>query len=377
MRRKFSQLGLRPLPEHLVWRLFKGMVKPDSLSTMVLLVTDACNARCAFCYNTQVRKASKREKNRLELGEYEAIAKRNGPLLQVIIGGGEPFLRDDLVEIASAFYHHAQTRLFSIPTNGFRMESIASAVASMIRECPEALFNIMVSIDAMGQRHDELRNLKGAFAQALVLLETLAAMREKGKQVNPIINTVISEDNIDDIPDLQNFLYRQFRQGFTYHNLAYDQRLESRLFLKKENHRKVIQIEDRYGFFRNQQGSDLFTRLVNRYYQDSPNRLLFSQHLREKPLFRCNAGRKLCVVFPDGVVSPCEPMVFEKTLSGSKLPNLRSFDYRYSGIRADHRFTELLASIKQGKCGTCYWSCAVISSLLYSPVNWPRFFLPT
>ena len=49
-----------------------------------------------------------------------AFAKKLGPLEHITLGGGEPTLRNDLADIAIAFYKHTKVRNISMPTNGIR-----------------------------------------------------------------------------------------------------------------------------------------------------------------------------------------------------------------------------------------------------------------
>ena len=87
-------------------------------------------------------------------------------LTNINVSGGEPFLRDDLPEIAAAFHDHADTRMFSLPTNGSLPARILPAIDAMATRCRDATINLIVSLDAVGERHDALRGVPGGFARA-------------------------------------------------------------------------------------------------------------------------------------------------------------------------------------------------------------------
>ena len=343
---------------------------PQQLSQLILFLTHRCNVQCHFCFNTLLTKNTQ-EKNNAELSlvEYGKIAQKIGPLLQVICGGGEPFLRDDITDIVVAFYRHASTRLFSISTNGFLVQSIIAHVDKMVTHCPQAVFNIGVSIDAYGKKHDDLRQCQGLFEKAVTLCHEILRMQEKYKNVNLVINTTITEYNIDDIINLRSFLQTELNVSLLFHNICYDCRSRSKLFSSFEMINKVILLEKRL-YKRNGRWFTLFQKIIDCYYVKFINTLLIRQRMQKKHLFHCNAGRKVCVILPNGEVSPCEPFIFEEDYKHFQRYNLRDYGYDYAMIRQEKAYQEVLQYIRKQKCHPCHWSCAAITSMLYSPCNW-------
>ena len=51
-----------------------------------------------------------------------------------MISGGEPFLRNDLIEIAKFFEFHADIENFAVPTNGVETNKIIESVYNICRE---------------------------------------------------------------------------------------------------------------------------------------------------------------------------------------------------------------------------------------------------
>ena len=134
--------------------------------------------------------------------------------------------------------------------------------------------------------------------------------------------------------------------------------------------RKVLEIE-RASLQLGHRPWDLWGALVRRFYIRFINSLILHQVLKKKMIYRCNAGRKLCVVMPDGRVSPCEPFIFEDHYGHLPKFNLREYGYDYQAVLADPKYRSLLAFIEGGRCEACPWSCAAITSMIYSPSNWP------
>jgi len=74
--------------------------------SLIFFVTSRCNLLCRHCFYWE---ELNKKKGELELPEIEKIAKSLPNLLTVSLTGGEPYLRPDLPEIASAFEQYAGT----------------------------------------------------------------------------------------------------------------------------------------------------------------------------------------------------------------------------------------------------------------------------
>ena len=98
---------------------------------------------------------------------YEALAKQYGQLPQLLISGGEPFMRKDLPQIVEAFYRYCGTRIITIPTNGMLYSQISVALPDIVKRCPDAAININFSLDGIKEAHDAFRGIPGAFDMAL------------------------------------------------------------------------------------------------------------------------------------------------------------------------------------------------------------------
>ena len=355
---------------HLGARLALETLSPRKPATVILLLTDRCNAACSYCFNPHVRGGQEPGASELSPDEYAELARANGPWLQVALGGGEPFLRSDIDEIVAALCVHARVRLVSIPTNGSLSETIANNVEAMVTRFGGTTFNLMVSIDAHGERHDALRGMPGLFGEAIGLCHTLLRLRHRHPNLNVIVNTTIGEHNLDDIPDLCRSLAREFAGQPIFHNVGYDQRIDTRLFAERDSLEKILGLEQGDTIRQVGRRGSLMTRLVDRYYIDRVNALLVRQRLSDRMCYRCNAGSKLLVVTSDGTVGPCEPFLFEPCYRGFARPNIRDHGYRFGSVRAGRDFQEMLAFIARGECRACPWSCAAITSVLYDPRNW-------
>ena len=355
--------------------LAAGILRPGRLSYLVLFVTGDCNARCPDCFNVLLPHLSKEDPPArgpaLTLEEYGAIAARLSPLFQVVLSGGEPFLREDLDAIVGLFYERAGARLFSIPTNGSLPDRVVRKLDRMAALCPDATFNLIVSLDARGRKHDELRRLPGGFDKAVSLCGDILGLKARRGNINLVVSTVVSERNLDDVPELIRFLRDVLPAAGWHHNIQYDQRSGSRLPHDPSLRRKVREIER---LASSGQGGGLWSRLIARWYVRWINALILSQLARERMLYRCAGGRKLAVIMSDGVTSPCEPFVFEDRYRALPRFDIRRYRCDYGELRRDPEYARLLRFIEEGKCAACAWRCAATASMGYGVGNWPLAF---
>ncbi len=359
--------------------LLRGLWRQDIPSMGVFFIAEECNAKCPYCFNVFLPhlKGSGGARGtrgaRLSLDEYRRIAEGLEPLFQAVFSGGEPFLRGEIAEIAGVFYRNAGTRLFSIPTNGSLPDKVLGAVERMAASCPRATFTIQVSLDACGARHDELRGLPGGFDKAVGLGHGLLELGRRLTNVEFVVNTAVTDDTLREIPALQEFLKDEFSGRLRYHNLQWDQRLGERFSGTPSLLERTKSLADGAGEAAvGRAGPGV--RLIRKYYQGFVNALILEQMDRGRMIYRCNAGRKLLVMMPDGRVAPCEPFLFEERYRKFPALNIRDYGYSYARLSGHPDFESQLGFIGKGSCAACPWSCAAASSMIYSPANWPLLF---
>lgn len=156
------------------------------------LLTGRCNADCATCLWKMPAAARVEELATDEVVDLYRDAAAAG-FQALVLWGGEPLLRPDTgVVLRAAKRAGLGTTLI---TNGWWLESRADEVAPW-------LDRLMVSVDAIGSRHDHIRRLPGLFAR---LEHGLARVREGHAHVNVIVNAVLSRLNTDQIEAIAEF----------------------------------------------------------------------------------------------------------------------------------------------------------------------------
>jgi MoaA/NifB/PqqE/SkfB family radical SAM enzyme len=127
-------------------------------------------------------------------------------LKELDITGGEPFLRNDIVELLLGIGKLRKTNLRSlcsvaITTNGFLTDKILKDVGTVIAPLEQAGVTLVFAcgFDAVGEAHDRIRNFKGGWERLNATLEGLKALREKHPSLVLGIKTTITRHNIDEL----------------------------------------------------------------------------------------------------------------------------------------------------------------------------------
>jgi len=156
----------------------------EPLQAASIRVTMACNLRCKQCYAI----AGKKMENELSLEEIKKLLndlKKLG-VIRIFFTGGEPFARQDMVEI----FRHADKNGFAmyISTNGVLVRPETINALSKLKH----LRTFQISIDGIGRLHDEIRGVPGTFERATQTIK-LAAKKLKNTKV-AVISTLMKSN---------------------------------------------------------------------------------------------------------------------------------------------------------------------------------------
>jgi MoaA/NifB/PqqE/SkfB family radical SAM enzyme len=133
----------------------------------VIAITYRCDSRCNMCNIWRLPKGDE-----LAPEEYRRLP---SSLRDINITGGEPFLRDDIVEIVRIMDDRCNHPRIVISTNGFERRRIMHAAPLLMKI--SGRIGLAVSLDGIGEKHDEIRGVPGGFDK---VLETLRQLRTMG-----------------------------------------------------------------------------------------------------------------------------------------------------------------------------------------------------
>ena len=111
--------------------------------------------------------------------------------------GGEPFLRKDIGEIVKIFHKNTGVRNVGIPTNGSTTARTVSIVKDLCESCPELDLHIDVSLDGVGELHDEIRVFPGLFKRSIETYKALRDIEKHYKNFSVQVETTVSKHNED------------------------------------------------------------------------------------------------------------------------------------------------------------------------------------
>lgn len=156
-----------PFPGRAFDRMAGQMIeKPQGrcLFSVTLAVTNRCPLKCGHCYNAG------RSQSDVPLEDWRRLAARLQDLgaVMITLTGGEPLLREDIVQIVQCFDDRSCVNL---GTTGW---GLTDTLAGQLKNA--GLFAVGISLDSIDeQEHDRLRSKKGSFRAALQAVESAAA----------------------------------------------------------------------------------------------------------------------------------------------------------------------------------------------------------
>ncbi len=157
--------------------------------------TERCNLACVYCYNLEERAYFVKEHPEMSTKQMKWAIDQISDfgIPQVNFCGGEPTLRDDLLEVAR--YAQKRGRLIAMVTNGRDdSDEFTTAAAN--------LFDVIwVSLDSDDKELAEAHRGKGAFEPAMSCLTKLAKVPNRRAQIT--VSAVISGLNYKQMPQFR------------------------------------------------------------------------------------------------------------------------------------------------------------------------------
>lgn len=324
------------------------------------LVTYRCNARCRMCDSWRLPPLRE-----LTVPDVERVFRNVGRLDVVRLSGGEPFLRDDISELARVILRTSRPQVLHVTTNG----SFPDRVARLASEFPRSrALRFMVSFDGLPEEHDRNRGAKVSFASALETVRLLSGLRTRLGFTVTANHTVISPQSMADSEGLRSELARL---GVELHTvLAYsDSAMYGITNRSSRAEHAIVPVgyplhpalagTDVLAFVERERaaaenGRDSLVRIGKRYYL----RGLASRLRGEVPAIprpACVALRSHLRILPDGRVPVCQ-------FNTKDIGNLARESFE-SVWRGDHALRERRWV---DACPGCWAECEVVPNALYT-----------
>jgi len=181
---------------------YVARLRPIHPTVLIFHCTFVCDARCEMCNNW---KRGDR-KTDMTLPEIEHVFSSGlwKNVENASLSGGEPTTRNDMADICRVMMDKLpRLRKFTINTTGLTPHRAIPMLTEVVKMAHErgVIFSTRVSIDGVGDIHNEVRNVKRGFDKAN---ETITAMKELQKQYsfNFGISSTIFSQNLNDADNI-------------------------------------------------------------------------------------------------------------------------------------------------------------------------------
>jgi len=301
----------------------------------VVAVTYRCNSRCTMCDIWKLNPAPGSE-----LGP-EAYRWLPSSLRTINVSGGEPFLRDDLPDVVRVMRETCPRARIVVSTNGLRPRRITETVAEL------GDVAIRISVDAVGEKHDEMRGTRGAFDRAM---ETVRRLQELG--VSDIgLGATSTEMNVGDVTEVRE-LARE--RGIRFVATAAH---SSPIFFGSHDEERPHSegaVREVASLMRERLASRNPVDWAKAYYM----RGLIDYIQRKPRRLPCRAGIDFFFLDPEGNVYPCN-------ISGTKMGNIREGTFTELQSRSAGEVRPTVADCRE----QCWMVCTVVPPMRRRPLK--------
>lgn len=192
-------------------------MKPVGIS---IAVTGRCNSHCIMCNIWRLWKENPDMINN-EMTKNEILGYLRDPylsdLVEIDLTGGEPHLREDLVDIIFGIVDLKQTTLKNlktiiVPSNGFLTDKILPRMECILTRLKGTGIDFVSvsSVDGIGKTHDIMRGTKGAFDKVSKTIDGFMELRKRyAGFFLPGLKTTITHYNVDELDELLNFAVKR------------------------------------------------------------------------------------------------------------------------------------------------------------------------
>jgi MoaA/NifB/PqqE/SkfB family radical SAM enzyme len=180
-----------------------------------LFINSICNMKCEHCFYWRQLNSP----DDLTFEELVSLSEELGPIENLNLSGGEPFLREDFGAICRQFIRQNGVKEIYVPTNGYFTDRTIKQIRETLKEASLRLFVVEQSLDGMAEFHDAFRVTKNSFKKALETYDALEELQREDPRLQIHAISTATADNMDEIRRLTTFLFdRCPRMG--HHNLA-------------------------------------------------------------------------------------------------------------------------------------------------------------
>ncbi|MFN0006584.1 MAG: radical SAM/SPASM domain-containing protein [Planctomycetota bacterium] len=182
---------------------------------LILFINSICNLECEHCFYWKELNS----RDDLSKDEIFALSDSLGPIENLNLSGGEPFIRKEFAEICAKFVRTNEVKQIYCPTNGWFTEKTIHQLRELFREKTLDLFAIELSLDGMEEFHNKFRVNPKSFQKAMETYDALAKYQEEEPRLQIHAISTATGENVEEIRGLTTYLFERCPK-MTHHNIA-------------------------------------------------------------------------------------------------------------------------------------------------------------
>ncbi len=182
---------------------------------LILFINSICNLSCDHCFYWK----ELNQRNDLSFEEFRALSEDLGPIENLNLSGGEPFLHPQFADVNRLFVRNNSVKRIYCPTNGYFAERTVDQLRLLLEEESLESFAVELSLDGMATFHNEFRGNKQSFEKAMETYDALAELQVSDPRLEIHAISTATGDNVDEIKKLTSYLFERCPK-MTHHNLA-------------------------------------------------------------------------------------------------------------------------------------------------------------
>ncbi len=348
---------LEVLPKIAKMKASYALGKPLALPmNLTISVSYRCNSRCKTCNVWQ------RPNDDFTLEEYDKTFESIGRAAYwFTFSGGEPTLRKDLPEMIGSAYKHCRPGVINIPTNGIQDKIIPGRIERVLQAAPTSDVIVNLSLDGVGEKHDQVRGVKGNFERAMRTYAGLKALKGRYKNFTLGVHTVISNFNIDEFENIHRFVRTELKPDNFISEIA-EERVEldtvgMGITPPVQKYQPVIErLQQDIRTAEYDATIERVTQAFRDRYYDIVKRTLSEK----RQIIPCLAGVASAQIAPNGDVWTC-------CIRAESVGNLRDHNYDFRSAWTTSKADELRRSIKAGECYCPLANASYTNMLCHTP----------
>lgn len=324
---------------------------------LILFINSICNLTCEHCFYWQ----NLNQRDDLTLDEFRALSEDLGPIENLNLSGGEPFIREEFDQIVRMFIRNNGAKQVYVPTNGYFTDRTEKALRGVLEEPSLDLFACEFSLDGTAEYHNKFRGNPRSFEKAMETYDMCAELQKKDPRLRMHAISTATSQNVDEIRALTDYLFERCPQ-MDHHNLAIirgDRKNPSLLTPPVDVYNDLYRhVAARW----QDREKDRFGSIVEPMLQWTKIRALEE----ERQVVPCKAGIMSGVVYANGDVSVCE--------THEPIGNLRDRSFRE--IWHSEKASAVRQSIANGDCW-CTNEVFMWPSIVFKPASLARSLVGT